>query len=715
MKAQSARRNTVVFLTTMFLIASIGLGVLASSKLLTHWLLIRNISLDLTDFETHLAKQQTDWFESVRASNAPPEEAGALRLSTTGIVPKGVTSAGIEVTPLSDEVFARFLELADDEMSPSHVVSARYVSAPETADAPVFRADLDAVMASFTGHKFPEQEIVRVLQYMPSAERAYSDISFSWISQAERHSILVIPDTVDGKTVGAVLLEADHSERERSLSLVAKISTGVIALLCISSFLISGFLLWLRFHEQVKTNQDIEFLAHHDSLTGLPNRAVFNTRLNEALRLANASASNIAVMLIDVDKFKDINDTYGHGVGDLFLQVISDRLKSVFGDHLVARLSGDEFAVLVQSVQDVARLTKLAGQMMASTEAPCTIDGKEIRISLSIGIARASDGSWRASRLLHCADLALYRAKHSGRSTFTWYTPDMDSDAQKRKEVEEGLEKALKFDQFQLFYQPQFSLIDKKLKGYESLIRWEHPIKGTISPEIFIPVAEDCGLIEAIGDWVLMKACEEATTWEDQSLRVAVNVSAAQFQARETQEKVRRALEATGLAPERLEIEITESLLISDTDAVVETLQEIKDMGVSIAMDDFGTGYSSLSYLSRFPFDKIKIDRSFIQNLGKDISTDAIVTSIVGLGRSLDVQITAEGVETEEQSTLLTAAGCHLVQGYLYGRPGSLDTIRKQQRAEIERWAAAEALVADHAMNEVENIEQVRVAGVSAA
>jgi diguanylate cyclase (GGDEF)-like protein len=456
------------------------------------------------------------------------------------------------------------------------------------------------------------------------------------------------------------------------LSTLIWLISAAIGGLCFISFVVAGILLWMRFYDQLRTNRDIQYLAHHDTLTGLPNRAVFNARLTEALRLAQAKASNIGVMLIDVDKFKEVNDTYGHGIGDVFLQIVGERLKAVFGKHLVARLSGDEFAVMLTSVSDPGRMTRLAADLLSATETPCVIDGKEIRISLSIGLARASDGSWRASRLLHCADLALYRAKHSGRSTFSWYTPGLDAEAQKRKEVEEGLVKALKFDQFKLLYQPQYALKDGALIGYEALIRWDHPTKGTILPDIFIPIAEDTGLIEEIGTWVLNRACREAALWTNQNRRVAVNVSPAQFIAGETQKRVAQALQNSRLDPRRLEIEITESLLISNTGAVIETLRQIRDMGVSIAMDDFGTGYSSLSYLSLFPFDKIKIDKTFITNLGKEASTDAIVTSIIGLGRSLDVTITAEGVETEEQAILLSAAGCDLVQGYMFGKPDSV-------------------------------------------
>ncbi|MEM5581825.1 EAL domain-containing protein [Roseibium sp. AS2] len=500
----------------------------------------------------------------------------------------------------------------------------------------------------------------------------------TWLGKFGPNALIAYrPAEADPGLPGLLLLVTQQDLLTSLTPLIWSISAAIGGL-CLASFVFAGILLWMRFYDQVRTNRDIQFLAHHDTLTGLPNRAVFNARLTEALRLAQAKASNIGVMLIDVDKFKDINDTYGHGTGDVFLQIVAERLKAVFGNHLVARLSGDEFAVMLSSLSDPARMTRLAADMMSATNAPCTIDGKDIGISLSIGLARATDGSWRSSRLLHCADLALYRAKHSGRSTFCWYTAELDADAQKRKEIEEGLAKALKFNQFKLLYQPQYALRDGTLKGYEALLRWEQPGKGMIRPDVFIPIAEDTGLIEEIGTWVLNNACIEAALWEDKSRKVAVNVSAAQFIAGETQKRVAQALQMSQLDPRRLEIEITESLLISNTQAVLDTLRQIRDMGVSIAMDDFGTGYSSLSYLSLFPFDKIKIDKAFIQNLGKDASTDAIVTSIVGLGRSLDVTITAEGVETETQAVLLSATGCDLVQGFMFGKP---DAVEKHEAA----------------------------------
>ena len=664
MKQAFERRNIVLFVSTASLVLLLAFGVYAANRLLNHWLLLSNVN--------HSVKQIIPAVEGsgrlneletlILHSEATPKNGllDGMRLSKDPMPLRSVPH-----TPPSMELMAAItFALAPSRIIAVHVADAQSLSAPiEAADLSQFAQE----------HDISADILFKTVASLGNSASPHTNLFVDWRGLQDHRSFVIVPGIQNGEIGGGLIILADHQPQIANLALITQIGSLIIAALCLASFLLAALLLWLRFSEQVKANRDIEYLAHHDPLTGLPNRAVFSAKLNEALRLVQAKASNMGVMLIDVDKFKEVNDTYGHGTGDIFLQVIADRLRSVFSDHLVARLSGDEFAVMIKSISDIGRLTKLASDMIAATGAPCTIDGKELRISLSIGIARASDGSWRSSRLLHCADLALYKAKHAGRSTFTWYTPDMDVDAQKRKEIENGLIKALRLDQFEVLYQPQYSLIDNKLKGYEALIRWEHPSKGTISPDIFIPVAEECGLIEAIGDWVLFHACREAASWDDKSLRVAVNVSAAQFKPGRTEQKVAEALRESNLGPERLEIEITESLLIANTDAVIDTLNEIRAIGVSIAMDDFGTGYSSLSYLSRFPFDKIKIDRSFIKNLGKEASTDAVVTSIIGLGRSLDVTITAEGVENQEQVTLLRAAGCNLAQGYLFGKP---DTIR---------------------------------------
>ena len=533
--------------------------------------------------------------------------------------------------------------------------------------------------------------IENLMRSLASGEQRAVDIPSTLFGKRSGATLLAVPIR-DGNTVeGAIILFYDQATTGLFLTEVVQIGIAILIAMIFVAVGLAALFMWMRFRDRLKASKTIQFLAHHDALTGLPNRTVFSTKLNEALRLASARAGNLAVMLIDVDKFKAINDTHGHAAGDLFLQVIADRLSNVFGNHLVARLSGDEFAVLIARDLDRKAVTQLASSMIAATRIPTRIDGKDIPISLSIGVAQASEAAWRASRLLHCADLALYRAKHSGRSTYIWYTPDMDAEAQKRKALEGDLRKALAQDEFRLLYQPQFSLRDLKLTGYEALLRWEHPERGTISPTVFIPIAEDAGLIEEIGAWVLLHACREASRWRDTSLTVAVNISPAQFSPGRTEERVAHALKVSGLAPERLEVEITESLLISDTNAVVKTLTQIRQMGVSVAMDDFGTGYSSLSYLSRFPFDTIKIDRSFVATVGKNPTTDAIIASIVGLGRSLEVTITAEGVEDELQVALLRAAGCDKVQGFLFGKPMDLtdqsasDTVALAQQTRREK------------------------------
>ncbi|SHM23465.1 putative bifunctional diguanylate cyclase/phosphodiesterase [Roseibium suaedae] len=675
MIASRARHNLVFGLSTLGLALALALCVYAANRVFSHWLLVRSLEQSLEQVQpTLLTTNQILEFQDLFAEPEPTVDSFGMRLTGTD--------------PNSDEaapktLSAELTEVLEKLLSPSTSLAYTVVKDTDfTVGSPLNR-QLTRFARSVG---VPWQDLYLALAKLDTAGKPYTTVKLSNTGKLQTHSVVVIPNLVDGKPKGALLVGLDHDLRIADLEVIANVATLVLSALSIVSFLMAGLLLWLRFHDQVKKNRDIEFLAHHDALTGLPNRAVFNARLTEALRITHAKATNMGVMLIDVDKFKEINDTYGHATGDIFLQVIADRLRSVFSDHLVSRLSGDEFAVMFQSVADVARLTKLATDMISATKAPCVVDGKEIKISLSIGIARASDGNWRSSRVLHCADLALYRSKHSGRSTFSWYTAEMDADAQHRKEIEEGLAKALRLDQFDVLFQPQYALKDNRLTGYEALIRWEHPVKGRIPPDLFIPVAEDCGLIEDIGDWVLNRACQEAANWEDNTLKVAVNVSAAQFKPGITERKVANALRASGLKPERLEIEITESLLIANTDAVVETLKAIRNMGVAIAMDDFGTGYSSLSYLSRFPFDKIKIDKAFIQNLGDDTSTDAIVTSIIGLGRSLDVLITAEGVETENQVTLLRAAGCHLVQGYYFGKP---DSVRNHQESRLRKQAEA--------------------------
>jgi diguanylate cyclase (GGDEF)-like protein len=407
----------------------------------------------------------------------------------------------------------------------------------------------------------------------------------------------------------------------------------------------------------------------HDSLTGLPNRLQFHQHLEHAVARAKRHGQLMAVFALDLDRFKDVNDTLGHATGDALLAEVSARLKeSVREADLVGRLGGDEFAIVAEEIGAPEDAMRLARRVCTALGEIYHVNGHDVTTSASVGIAIGPHEREAPDVLLKNADLALYRAKEDGRSTFRFFEPAMDAALQKRRRLENDLRNALRKNQLYLDYQPQFDLVTGKLSGYEALVRWWHPSEGEISPSKFIPIAEETGLIVPLGEWILKTACAYATTWPADT-KLAVNLSPAQFKTQNVYELVRRVLTETGLEPERLELEITETTILQNTEAVLETLNRLDQLGVSIAMDDFGTGYSSLSYLARLPVKKIKIDRSFIDTLGTSEQTSAIVSSIVGLGQSLHVTITAEGVENESQAEILRKWGCNQVQGFYYGRP----------------------------------------------
>ena len=410
-------------------------------------------------------------------------------------------------------------------------------------------------------------------------------------------------------------------------------------------------------------------MARHDALTNLPNRRLFHERLDAALsRLGRGD--RVSVLCLDLDQFKPVNDTLGHPVGDELLKEIAARLQSCVreGDTVV-RLGGDEFAIVQTGKGLLASdAAALAGRLLEVVSAPYFIQGHQIVIGTSIGISFAPDDGTNPDELLRSADLALYRAKIDGRGIYRFFEPGMDARAQARRVLELELRAALTRGEFDLHYQPIHSLRDGKITQFEALIRWNHPLRGEVAPGDFIPVAEETGLIADIGDWVLRKACLDATSWS-QPLSVAANISAAQFRNRRLYAAVVSALAESGLAPERLELEITETVLLHDTENNLATLHKLRALGIRISMDDFGTGYSSLSYLRSFPFDRIKIDRSFVHDLAKRQDASAIVRVVVSLGNSLGIPTTAEGVETAEQLNLLRAEGCTEVQGFYFGQP----------------------------------------------
>jgi diguanylate cyclase (GGDEF)-like protein/PAS domain S-box-containing protein len=437
---------------------------------------------------------------------------------------------------------------------------------------------------------------------------------------------------------------------------------------------------WVATHEDItertRAEERIRHMANHDSLTGLPNRAAFRDEMDQALKRVRRGQM-ISALCLDLDHFKNVNDTLGHLLGDKLLCAVAGRLKDVVREtDTIARLGGDEFAVLQVGLDRPEAASAFAQRIIAAVNQPYEIEGNQVNVSTSIGIAIAPNDGSTTEQLLRNADMALYRAKADGRAIFRYFEAEMDQQLQARRALEIDLRNAVVNDEFQLFYQPQVDAITEEITGCEALLRWKSPTRGMVSPAEFIPLAEEIGLIVPIGDWVLKQACCDAAGWP-KPVRVAVNLSAAQFKSRSVMQSVINALGISGLAANRLELEITESVLLHDNEATLATLHQLRGFGIKISMDDFGTGYSSLSYLRSFPFDKIKIDRSFIKDISDKGDCAAIVKAVAGLGKGLGIATTAEGVETIEQLHKVRLEGCTEVQGYYFSAPQPGDALRE--------------------------------------
>ena len=418
-----------------------------------------------------------------------------------------------------------------------------------------------------------------------------------------------------------------------------------------------------------------QYLAYHDSLTGLGNRLLFKEQLEEALKDVSVASHPLAVLFLDLDGFKAVNDTLGHSIGDLLLKSVATKLRDILPrTDRIARLGGDEFAILQISAAQPGSSIALAEKIIEVVGQPNSIDGHDVTVGASVGIAVARPGDMNTENFLKSADLAMYSAKSDGRGTYRMFDPEMDAIVQARRLLERDMRTALAQDGFRLFYQPLVNLQTKKVTAFEALMRWQHPERGMVPPSDFIPVAEEMGLIVQLGEWALRQACAEATEWPDE-ICVSVNLSPLQFSKGNLVSSVMSALASAGLPASRLELEITESVLLEKSERNITILNQLRDLGVRISMDDFGTGYSSIGYLRSFPFDKIKIDQSFVRDLLVDEGSLAIVRAIAGLGVSFGMTTTAEGVETEEQMRCLNLEGCIEVQGYLYSRPVPADEI----------------------------------------
>jgi diguanylate cyclase (GGDEF)-like protein len=439
--------------------------------------------------------------------------------------------------------------------------------------------------------------------------------------------------------------------------------------------------------DAVQAEAEIAYMAHHDGLTDLPNRARFREEMHRAMAGVRRG-DTLAVLYLDLDEFKSVNDTLGHPVGDALLRSVAERLRGCVRDtDRIARLGGDEFAVLQVGADDPRHTTGLAERLIETLSVPYDVDGHQVVIGTSVGIALSPSDGQDPDQLLKAADLALYRAKKDGRGVFRFFEHDMDAKMQERRALELDLRSALLNSEFEVHYQPLMNLSRNEVSGFEALLRWNHPKRGQVPPADFIPLTEEIGIINQLGAWVLKQACADAVAWPDH-VRVAVNLSPVQFRSRALVLDVISALSAAGLPARRLELEITETVMLQDTEATLATLYQLKDLGVSISMDDFGTGYSSLSYLRRFPFDHIKIDQSFIRDLPNGTNASAIVRAVSGLGASLGMSTTAEGVETTGQLRQLRAEGCTEAQGWLFSParpaaevPGLLASLAEQCRA----------------------------------
>ena len=445
--------------------------------------------------------------------------------------------------------------------------------------------------------------------------------------------------------------------------------------------------------KRVEAESHVASLASEDPLTGLPNRRVFRAALDQISQSpeeVDGTRPKFAVMFLDLDRFKVVNDTLGHQVGDMLLRDVAARLKAVLrANEVLSRLGGDEFAIVVRDFESRSDLEALANRLVEAVVHPYDISGYHIRSSVSIGIAIGPENGENADDLLMAADLALYAVKGTNRGTFQFYNVAMNKDINERRQLEVDLREALERNELELYYQPVINVRHSDVSGFEALARWRHPVKGMVPPAVFIPIAEDSGLIVRLGEWALMEACRNAATWPN-DLKIAVNLSPVQFTAPNLFEVIEQTLAETGLAPHRLELEITERIFMENTENTLTTLRRIKALGVRIALDDFGTGYSSLSYLRSFPFDKIKVDRAFVSDLSERNEHIVIVQAVVSIARALGMTTTAEGVETEAQHEFLAALGCDEVQGYLFSAPVPLDGIAEF----FAGWASGRKLAA---------------------
>jgi diguanylate cyclase (GGDEF)-like protein len=497
-----------------------------------------------------------------------------------------------------------------------------------------------------------------------------------------------VPIRENGVLIGIFEIHMDKTSDYEMYQRFLFLSESIFTVMLLFAAAVPGFMFYRKMLEHRRAQAEALFLAEHDSLTGLPSRKRLAEAAKGLLALGARNGTYTAALLIDLDRFKDINDTYGHTVGDGLIEAFAKRLStSIRTEDIVARLGGDEFVILQVGMDQPSGASHLAERLVDILDKPYEVEGLHIRFGGSIGIAIAPTDATEWDQLLTCAYAALHKAKHNevGHAT-CFFEAGMDAIDRERRLLKIEMQRALDENVFQLAYQPIVNFEDGSLLGFEALLRWPAGW-GTKPPDVFIPVAEESGLIIPMGAWVLETACRTAAAWT-KPLKISVNLSSVQFLQGDIVATVEKALEASGLSPKQLELEVTESLWLQNTDAVMDQLVRFRAMGISIALDDFGTGYSSLSYLWKFPFDTVKIDRSFVTQMGIDPKATAIIHTIVALGRTLNLKVTAEGVETPEQAESLKETGCDYAQGYWFGRPLTVDVANELAKSTATKRAS---------------------------
>jgi len=545
----------------------------------------------------------------------------------------------------------------------------------------------DAGNLAFT-HTEPGLQLEREMSEVPLGDDDPKVSIYNRSGATVSHfAVLTIPIRLRDHQDGTLLVYLDQSERAKMLSRYFGLIAAVTMLLLGAGVALPIVLAWTRSREKRRAEERLRYLENYDPLTGFPNRNAFDGLLNTALANMRRKRTHVAVLCVDIGKFNEINDDAE--AGDMVLREMGERIRAKLrpGDF-AARRSIEEFAVALVDIGNLAEVMAFTDHLVDSLRRPINVADSEFACTASVGVALAPSDGGNAATLLRHAEIALTRAKADGGQRMRCFEPSMDKALQRRRMIEHELRQALEREEFEVVYQSQHDLASGATVGVEALVRWQHPVHGKVAPAHFISVAEETGLIVPLGEWVLRRACSDAVSWTE-PLPVAVNLSPAQFRDADMADTVAEVLRQTGLPPQRLELEITESLLISDTDEVFGRLRRLRELGVRIVMDDFGTGYSSFNYLARFAFDKIKIDRQFVRNMTRDPAMLAIVKTIITLGKSLGVTVTAEGVESEEQATMLREFGCPEAQGFLYGQPGAPDAAGTAKVTPIKRGTSA--------------------------